>query len=211
MATTRPLIARGERVPDFALPRGDRHDPTRFYGVVGGRPAVLILAGVGDAPAVNDLVAVLHQVHGDTLDTHVVVCSTSSSLPDAFHDRDRMVHDACGSSADVPVAIVMDPNVRVAATVTIHDADTALATILDERPSMPGDDGYPAPRLAPVLFVPDALDADLCDELMERWRTEGAVETGVETVVDGERAEATDVRRKRRRDHTIDDRGCFAD
>jgi predicted 2-oxoglutarate/Fe(II)-dependent dioxygenase YbiX len=200
------MIARGERVPDFALPRGDRQDTTRFYGVVGGRPGVLILAGAADTAAVVDLVTALDDGHGDTLDVHVVACGPSSALPNAFHDRDRTVHHACGSSGDVPIAIVVDPNVRVAATVAIRDADAALTTILDELPRWPDDDGAPAPRLAPVLFVPHALDASLCDELMERWYTEGSVETGVETVVDGERAEATDVRRKRRRDHTITDR-----
>jgi predicted 2-oxoglutarate/Fe(II)-dependent dioxygenase YbiX len=40
---------------------------------------------------------------------------------------------------------------------------------------------------------------------MERWSTQGSVETGVETIVEGARAEATDVRRKRRRDHTVED------
>jgi len=205
MTSTRPLIARGERAPDFALPRGDREDPTRFYGVVGGQPAVLILAG-NDVALIAQLVAQLDVVPGTTLDVHVVALSRSESYPDAFHDRDGRVHDACGSTGDVPIAIVLDPNVRVAATVAVRDATAAVSEILDVLPRTPEESGAPAPRLAPVLFVPDALDAALCEELMERWATHGAVETGVETVVDGARAEATDVRRKRRRDHTVDDR-----
>ncbi|MBA2528731.1 MAG: hypothetical protein H0V19_02005, partial [Euzebyales bacterium] len=35
-------LERGERAPDFVLPRGDG-TPTRFYALAGGRPAVVCL------------------------------------------------------------------------------------------------------------------------------------------------------------------------
>jgi predicted 2-oxoglutarate/Fe(II)-dependent dioxygenase YbiX len=205
MTPSPSLIGRGERGPDFALPRGNRDGPTRFYGLAGGRPVVLILTG-GDGGAVADVVARLSAQHGDDLDVHVVARSATDAVGGAFHDPDAKVHEAYGATHDAPVAVVLDPNLRVVTSAPIRDVDTALATIGDAVPRSSPSDDIVAPRLAPVLFVPDALAAALRDELIERWSTEGSVETGVETVVEGERAEATDVRRKRRRDHTVTDR-----
>lgn len=202
MATTRPLIGRGERAPDFALPRGDGGGPVRFYGLVGGRPVVLIFAGRDEGTAVAELAARLSTAWDGDLDVHVVTRTTTAGPAAAFHDADNRVHAAYGASDGAPVAVVLDANLRVVATTTIHEIDATLAMIVDAAPSV--EAGGLAPRLAPVLFVPDALDERLCSELMDRW-SEESVSTGVETVVEGERAEATDLRRKRRRDHTVTD------
>ena len=215
MASRRPLIARGERAPDFALPVDGQEGATRYYGLVGGRPAVLVLAGEPRDGAVRDLMARLPALVASDLDVHVVVAGSSpgqgatSDLPaGTFHDPGGQVHEAYGvTREDAPVVVVLDPNVRVLGAMPVGDVYTTLAEVAGTVPAPSDDDGEPAPRLAPVLLVPDALDGDLREELMARWETEGAVETGVESVVEGERAEATDVRRKRRRDIVITDRG----
>ncbi|MDX1658616.1 MAG: 2OG-Fe(II) oxygenase [Nitriliruptorales bacterium] len=201
MATTRPLISRGERAPDFVLPRGADGEGARFYGFVGGRPAVVLLAGDED---VRPLAEELRAARGDDLDVHVVSRAPNVSGDGAFHDPEGGVHRAYGATDSAPVAVVTDPNVRVAATVAIGDG--ALDEILAAVPKEPENVVAEAPRLAPVLFVPDALSETHRESLIERWETEGAVETGVEVVVDGEHAEATDIRRKRRRDHVVEDR-----
>jgi predicted 2-oxoglutarate/Fe(II)-dependent dioxygenase YbiX len=206
MSSSRPLIGRGERAPDFALPRRDRDGTTRFYGLVGGRPAVLVLAGDRDGDEVADVVTRL--AAAPDLDVHVVTRAATGPVADAFHDPDGRVHAAYGASGADPVAVVLDANVRVLATAPIRDAESDVAGISRVVPATV-DDGAVAPRTAPVLFVPDALSAELCDDLIDRWHTEGSVATGVETVVDGERAEATDVRRKRRRDHVVTDRALL--
>lgn len=198
---TRALIAPGERAPDFALPRGGEDGATRFYGLAGGRPVVLILAGDADA-LVADVVTRLTETRED-LDLHVVARAATVPVAGSFSDVDGQVHHAYGA-AGRPVALVLDPNLRVAATVVIEDATTAFAAIVAAVPAPPPDHGV-APRLAPVLFVADALRAALRDELIQRWEAEGSVATGVETVVEGARAEATDLRRKRRRDHIVTD------
>lgn len=203
MTSRRPLISRGERAPDFALPRDGGDVASRFYGFAGGRPVVLLLVG-DDGPAVADLLDRLVADRSDALDVHVVSRTPADAAEGWFHDPDGMVHQAYGAPEDGAVAVVLDANLRVAATIAIEDPGGALAAILDAVPSALDDQGL-APRLAPLLFVPDALAPELRDELMERWRTEGSVETGVEIVVEGQRAELTDVRRKRRRDHTVTD------
>ena len=214
MASRRSLIARGERAPDFALPVDGQEGATRYYGLVGGRPAVLVLAGERPGGAVGDLIGRLPTLVAGDLDVHVVVGGSSpgqgatSELPaGTFQDAGGQVHEAYGVAfEDAPVVVVLDRNLRVLGAMPVGEVDSTLADVADTVPAPSHDDGEPAPRLAPVLLVPDALDGDLREELMTRWETEGAVETGVETVVEGERAEATDVRRKRRRDIVITDR-----
>lgn len=206
MSEPPPLIERGQRAPDFALPRGPGTEPTRFYGVVGGRPTVVVLtardATVG-AEVSTRLTATRHDV-----DVHVVTSATDG--PDgAFRDVDDRVRTAYGAPPDRTVAVMLDANVRVTGTVEVGDVDAAVAAI-DGHTRRASSSHDPAmPHHAPVLLVPDALTSPLREELLERWRTEGSVETGVETVVDGARAEATDVRHKRRRDHTVTDRSLL--
>ena len=203
MATARAPISRGERVPDFALPRGDDAEgPTRFYGLVGGRPGVLLLAGA-DGRRADELAARLADEAG--LDIHVVVAEPAEAPAGAFVDAGGQVHAAFGADEQEPVAVVHDPNLRVTATTPLADVAAARDAVLAGLPRAPAADAGVAPRLAPVLFVPDAIAEELRMELVERWRTEGHVATGVETVVEDARAEATDLRRKRRRDHTVTD------
>lgn len=199
MPSTRALISRGERAPDFVLPRGEAEAATRFYGFVGGRPAVLILAGDAD---LTELARVLERTHGDELDVHLVTRVPSTSLDGAFHDPEGQLHAAYGAADAAPVAIVLDSNVRVVGTAALGDGVGALTDLLDALPPPPPEPEL-APRTAPVLFVPDALAPPLCQELIHLWHAEGSTETGVEMVVDGEHAEATDLRRKRRRDHVV--------
>lgn len=203
MTTGPNTIARGQRAPDFALSRSDAEGSARFYGLAGGRPTVLVLAG-GDHAAATDLAARLP----DDLAVHVVTRGAEGAPAGSFADPDGQVHRAYGAPERDAMAVVLDANLRVAGTVVIDDPVTARREILDVVPEPPPDLGV-APRTAPVLFVPDALSAELCRSLIDRFRTEGSVETGVETVVDGERAEVTDIRRKRRRDHVVEDQALL--
>ena len=204
MPSQRPPIGRGERAPDFALPRSHGEGgPVRFYGLVGGRPAVLLFAGATADARVADLAGRL--ATEDDLDVLVVTQRSSPELGEAFHDPEGHVHAAYGAGQDEPAAVLLDHNVRVVDVVGVGEVAATLASLLDALPRWSAHHPERAPRLAPVLFVPDALAPELCEQLMERWASEGSVETGVETIVDGARAEATDVRRKRRRDHTVTD------
>lgn len=205
MTAPRTLIGRGERAPDFALRRGTGAGRTRFYGVVGGRPGVLILAGSDDGPRIAALAGGLRTALRGDLDVHVVVRGETDAIEGAFQDVDGRVHKAYGAPQEVPAAVVLDANVRVAAAMEMTQGEDDLERILGAVPAPSPDDPVTAPRIAPVLFVPDALSPPLREELMDRWFVEGSVETGIETIVDGERAEATDVRRKRRRDHVVTD------
>jgi predicted 2-oxoglutarate/Fe(II)-dependent dioxygenase YbiX len=125
----------------------------------------------------------------------------------AFRDDEGRLHEAYGVDPSAgPSVFVLDANVRVAGTIrgegpgrTAAAARAMLAGLDHRGPTTR------APRHAPVLLVPDALDERLCDELVERCATHGTYETGVETHGEGGRVEEADRRRKRRLDHTVED------
>ncbi len=202
----RTLISSGERAPDFVLPRGDG-ERARFYGGVGGSPALLVFNGARPSDDVAPLAdAWRSAVHADAA-VFVVTTTAPGSAPASFHDPDGATHRAYGVDPDgAPVAVVLDANVRVVDAWQVGDEralDRAVAW-LDSEPSGAGAQGH-----APVLFIPRVLDAQQCDELIAVWQSEGAVATGVEASVGAARAEAADQRRKRRRDHVVSDQALL--
>lgn len=208
-AIARHPIGRGERAPDFALPGVDREDASRFYGFVGGEPAVIIFSG-GDATTARRLAAELRGRLPTAEQVHLVSGDPDESDEAAFVDATGGVHEAYGVATDAPpTAVVVDRNVRVAAVEHPVDTDSAAAVVTAiEELRAEVTDG-PALRHAPVLLVPDVLDDSWCERLIETWGTAAPTETGVETTADGRRVEALDRLRKRRRDHVVTDRGLL--
>jgi len=206
MATQRPMVTRGERAPDFVARRGDGQ-PTRFYGYAGGAPTVLVFSGTGGEPTARALRGDLVDALDRDVRMHVVAAGPQVSDDATFHDPQGMVHAAYGVPVDgEPTVVVLDPNVRVAATCVHSDPEATRAEVASAvaQTAFLGEEST-VQRQAPVLFVPDALDRALRTRLIELWASSDTVETGVEATVGGARAESTDRLRKRRRDHTVTD------
>ncbi len=205
MAAQRAQVASGERAADFVARRGDGQ-PTRFYGYVGGTPAVIVFSGAGGEPAATAVGALLGDRLGPEIPVHVVATGTVADAA-TFSDPNGAVHRAYGVPDDGdPVSVVVDPNVRVVTTYAHAEPTADIAAIADAvaAATHAGGDGF-AQRQAPVLFVPKALSSGLRGDLIALWERAGAVETGVEASVGQARTETTDRRRKRRRDHTVTD------
>lgn len=200
MVTQRQVIGRGERGTDFVARRGDGQ-AARFYGFVGGAPAVLVFSGGGGQSRTTELVDALRPALGDGVDVHVVSRSNEAEAA-TFCDPEGTVHGAYGVPVDgEPVMVVLDPNVRVVATRRDDEGDVVADVARAVAAVTRTDEGTTVGRHAPVLFIDGALDAELCDSLIEIWERTGGVQTGVETAV----GEETDQMRKRRRDHTVTD------
>lgn len=210
------MIGRGERAPDFALPMGGDERPTRFYGLVGGAPSVLVFAG-GDILTARALAVALER---DLPPEHMVflVGRDPGELgARSFLDPEAGVHTAYGiQDAAAAVVLVLDRNVRVAAvrqaessqdTATLAAEVAGIAADLDAAAGSDAAANTPAfaARHAPVLLVPDAVDDEMCDRLIAAWHDADPVATGVETMADGRHVEALDDLRKRRRDHVVTD------
>lgn len=208
-AITRDLIGSGERAPDFALPGIDRQAAQRFYAVVGGNPAVLVFSG-GDRAGARELAAELRGRLPSPEHVFLVSADPEETDEAAFVDATGGVHGAYGIAAEGPsTALVLDPNVRVAAVEQPAGLRTAAALVTAIEALAVEVADAPAPRHAPVLLVPTAVDESWCDRLIEVWQEASPVETGVETTADGRRVEALDRLRKRRRDHVVTERGLL--
>ncbi len=209
MAITRDLIGRGERAPDFALPGVDRENATRFYGVVGGTPAVVVFSG-DDGTTARGLAAELRRRLPTAEQVHLVSRDPDESDEAAFLDPTGGVHEAYGIAADAPpTAVVLDRNVRVSAVEQPAEVATATAVVTTIEELGAKDPDARSHRHAPVLLIPDVLDGEWCERLIDVWRAAAPVDTGVETTADGRRVEALDRLRKRRRDHVVSDSGLL--
>jgi len=189
----------GERAADFVL-SGRSGVPARFYAHAGGRPTAVVFDGGGDDPRLVDLAGRL------AARDDVALCCVTSKGPSAgtvmpmWSDRDGAVAEAYGVADGELTAVVLDPNLRVVGVVVGDGLARRVVELLDAVVHR-----GPAAQVvaqAPVLLVPRALDAASRDRLIRVWERDGGTETGVARAG----GDVLDVRIKRRRDHTVDDR-----
>jgi predicted 2-oxoglutarate/Fe(II)-dependent dioxygenase YbiX len=124
-----------------------------------------------------------------------------------FIDSDGAVSAAYGVTEGKGRVLVLDPSLRVIRTLeTEAPMVSALAASVREAVSeLPGAEPRVLLVQAPVLLVPRVLEPEVCEQLMEVWRTCGNQETGVETSEHRTRTHAIRNELKRRRDHTVTD------
>ncbi len=189
----------------------------RFTSRVGGRPAVVVLAG-GDPDRARALVAALSglpDAHlggegGEPLvgvDVHVVVDGDTDVVPadHEFVDHEGRVQAGWGVDHTTgPTAVVLDPAVRVDAVHPVVDVDAVATTVRADVERLAVAHAA-ADRSAPVLVVPDAVEPAMAERVVATWAAADPVPTGVETTADGRHVEALDDLRKRRRDHVVTD------
>jgi len=84
-------------------------------------------------------------------------------------------------------------------------ASALASSVLDAVSELPWVEPRVLLAQAPVLLVPRVLSSEVCEHLIEVWRTCGNQETGVETSEHRTRTNALRSELKRRRDHTVTD------
>lgn len=101
--------------------------------------------------------------------------------------------------------LVVSPSLRVHAVVPVETGEERhrLVTILKTLPPVDQVMGFPV--AAPVLFVPDVLEPELCRRLIDLYEANGGVDSGFMKEIDGKTVSATDYRHKKREDYTIED------
>jgi len=132
----------------------------------------------------------------------------------AGHDlRFPLLQDPDGRAAGAyrtggaPTAFLLDPNLRVRATLPLADGARVAADVAELVAELVWDDRRPREitTQAPLLVVPDVLDPEQCAELIAVWEQQGHSHTGVESSTGGGRAEQHNAQLKRRRDHVVGD------
>ena len=195
-------LSRGERAPDFVAPL-EGAGPARFYARAGGRPAVVIFT-----PRVCAATQAALEAAGDAASGHVVVPDAAEAPPlpeiDVFRDDGKLRAAFRLPEDGSPRAIVLDRNLR-ALEALVLDGEPAAGRLTDLLRQASGE--APAATVtaqAPVLFVPRALDPDLCEHLQQLWSASHA-DTGVERSAGGRRQEVLAAEAKRRRDHVVEE------
>ena len=201
-------LGRGERAPDLVLASSDG-TPMRYYAQAGGRPALLVFADEACVARLDALAAGLAAIGDAVLTVHVV------GPPElAGHDlRFPLLQDPDGRAVGAyrtggaPTAFLLDPNLRVRATLPLADGARVAADVAELVAELVWDDRRPREitTQAPLLVVPDVLDPERCAELIAVWEQQGHSQTGVEAATDGRRGEQRNAQLKRRRDHVVQD------
>ena len=209
-------LGQGERAPDFVLPGQDGR-PTRFYAHAGGRPAVLLFYDAAEVDHLLDFAVALTDGADRAIALFAVQCGPLAMPPPVvpgraspclvFADPPGTVRTVyCPGATDTPCLFVLDPNLRVLASLVLQDARTTahqVRALLDA--GLPPIAPLEITTQAPVLLIPAALDPELCQSLIHVWETQGHVATGVEQSHGARRAATLRPDSKRRHDHTVRD------
>ena len=181
-------LGRGERAPDMVLASQDG-TPTRYYAHAGGRPALLVFADQACVARLDALAEGLTAIDDAPLTVHVVG-------PPALARHDLpfpLLQDPDGRAAAVyrtggaPTTFLLDPNLRVRATLPFADGARIAAEVAELVAELVWDEGRPREiaTQAPLLVVPDVLGPEQCAELIAVWEQQGHSESGVEASTGG--------------------------
>jgi predicted 2-oxoglutarate/Fe(II)-dependent dioxygenase YbiX len=188
-------VARGDALPDFVLRHPDAGDvrPDLFAG----RWWALVLGELPGAAATARSLATLDGLLLDESSAYVgdvTLPETWSAVP----DLERTVRTRCRLPSAETVALLVAPCGRVAEVVRDVTASPVAARFEAARASW-------GAAHAPVLVVPEAFEASLCEALIRAWET-GEREAGRVTAGGAEgvgHRVARDI--KRRTDHVVRD------
>lgn len=107
--------------------------------------------------------------------------------------------------------LVIDPTMRVVATVPFRPDGSDAAEVLGILQRLPPPDMYAGfPVQAPILILPRVFEPELCAHLIGLYEADGGEDSGFMRQVDGRTVGVSDKSFKSRRDFTIEDRDLIA-
>ncbi len=213
------MLVRGDWAPDFVLPR-QGGTPTRFHGWAGGRPTVLFFSARPGSTESLDILVWFWEALRKCAPEAIAIFAVNQDAPSVneqnavkrgisfplLSDVEGSVRSSYGADPSGPMTIfVLGPNLRVIDGHQVSGRESSLQRILATLEALPQFEPVEVVMQAPVLLVPELLERDFCEHLIEVWRTQGNVETGVEHSREGHREETLMPSAKRRRDHIVTD------
>lgn len=194
---SRPAFQRGDRAPNFILPKRDG-EMAAFYDVFLGKLGVLFLAGPPKTPEAG--LRRLAALAKSGLAAVAVYHCEASSLPAPPKDTEvLLLADPKGKITQAfggpGICLLTDRNQRVLESLDAGPGAEVLEGL--ELPPLPPQ------SIAPALIVPDVLEPALCKELIADWQSnheEGRVRT---FEADPEKGRAINLDMKRRQDHYV--------
>lgn len=107
--------------------------------------------------------------------------------------------------------IVIDPTMRVLATIPFRKDRSDLAEIISLLSSLPPPARFAGIEImAPILMLPRVIEPELCHHLIGLYEAHGGQESGFMREIGGRTVGVTDPDFKRRKDYVINDRDLIA-
>lgn len=217
----RNALAAGDRVPDFVLPDASgafRH----FYERARGRPMALLLlpdraetaARAARARATATALArrgVDHLVvaPGDPDPAAGEAAAPAVWLADPKGKILEGLRRGAGLPDGTAAWLLLDANQRL---LDLRAGEALADWAIERFAAFAGPEAAGSfAAAAPVLIVPNVLDAAACAALIRRWETEGHAEGSVNSLVDGDEVQRVYHAMKKRRDHPIQDETLLRD
>ena len=190
----------------------------RFYGWAGGAPTVLLFFGTIETNEMWDTLVWFSNELNKQVQEKISLFAVNRNIP----ATNKGVADERGISFPIlsdgdgsvslfygidPIermsVLVLGPNLRIVGSLQLSDRESSMERILSAIRGIPRLEPAEIIMQAPVLLVPDVLETEVCKDLIEVWRTQGNVETGVEHSSEGHRGDAVIPGSKNRRDHVV--------
>lgn len=211
------MLIRGDWAPDFVLPRQDG-SPMRFYGWAGGTATVLFFFGTNESNEMWDIFVWFSKTLSERVQEKISVFAVTHDAPATnqrvaddhgisfpiLSDTEGSVGSSYGADPSERMTVfVLGPNLRIIESHPLSDRDSSMQRILGAVKGIPRLEPTEIMMQAPVLLIPEVLEKEFCNHLIEVWRTQGNVETGVERSSEGHREDAIIPGAKNRRDHVV--------
>lgn len=227
-ADSRP--AAGDPAPGF-IQRSPQNPRYNFDSAAGRYLVLCFFGSAGDGLAQNALKAVLSRpdlfddrhasffgVSNDPADEQTGRLANRTPGYRFFWDFDLLAARRYGvappdtQAKDTPRVlgrcwIVIDPTMRVIATIPFQDDGGGATRVIDLLATLPPPACFSGIELqAPILFLPRVFEPELCRHLIRLYEAEGGAESGFMRQVDGRTVPMQDTSFKQRKDCTIRDK-----
>lgn len=189
----------GDRLPEILLPPRNGVLQT-LYERYCGRPLLIIAA-----PTLQDL-APLGSLAGE-VELLALMPTVPPNIPH-LPDDGRLAQLLWGGSPATPIAVLMDPTLRLIQRFQPATPDAIRAALRQLGDPLPPV--APITATAPVLLLPQVLDPQLCQDLIAAHDADHE-ESGMIRQVQGQLRLIPDPQVKRRQDHRLMDPRLLAD
>lgn len=234
-ASTSYQISPGDPAPVFR--QRTPNNPRYAFDTIAGRYIVLCFVGsAADAGSQRALRAVLERP-GLFDDDHATFFAVSNDPKDestprlanripgfrVFWDFDRTIAKLYGVIAkDADPAegaislkrswVLIDPTMRVMANIPFREDGGDVAEFIALLENLPPPAQFAGVELqAPVLFLPNVFEPELCRQLIQLYEKDGGTESGFMREVDGRTIMMSDPFHKRRKDFLVTDKEMIVD
>ncbi|WP_293125997.1 redoxin domain-containing protein [Microcoleus sp. bin38.metabat.b11b12b14.051] len=225
-----PLLEIGDPAPWFSIPASN--NPLFHFSMAGGRRIVLFFFASAAFEQIqtilksfqelseefNTFQAALFGVSIDAADKEQNRPTTIAPSLIFFWDFDKQVSQQYGVCRDIeqngvagihyaPQTFVLNENLQIINIFPMGESDKHAQQVLDFIKSLPPiEQARPITTShAPVLVIPNVLDASLCRSLIDMYKADGGSPSGFMREIDGKTVGLRDDNFKKRRDYFIED------